>query len=111
MNKPKSSNEFAHDIIPGDTFYNTWGWEQTNIDFYQVVATTKKTVKIREINQTREYDSSAMSGKTTAIKDDFKSDEVHMKKPYFWNGGWRLNFEHGAGCRWDGGELSYTDYA
>lgn len=27
----------------GDVFYDSWGWEQTNIDFYQVVALRGKT--------------------------------------------------------------------
>jgi hypothetical protein len=111
MSKSTLVNEIAHDIAPGDIFYNSWGWEQTNIDFYQIIAATKKTVKIQQVNQTRNYNASSMTGKTSAIPNDFISDETLRKKPYFWSGEWRLNFEHGSGCRWDGDELTYTCYA
>jgi hypothetical protein len=111
MNETSNSSNLAHDIKPGDIFYSSWGWEQTNIDFYQVISTTAKTVKIRKINQTRDYNASAMSGKTTAIPNDFASNEVLLKKPYFWDNSWRLNLQHGAGCKWDGDELSYSTYA
>ena len=111
MNEAKNPSNTAHNIKPGDIFYNTWGWEQTNIDFYQVVSTTTNTVKIRRINQTREYKASSMSGNTAAIPNDYISEEVLLKKPFFGDGGWRLRFEHGAGCKWDGDELTYTTYA
>ena len=103
--------ELFHNINISDIFYNSWGWEQTNIDFYQVVAVTKKTVKIRQVNQHRDYNAANMSGKTIALMNDFKSDDVLVKKPYLWDGAWRLNFEHGTGCLWDGSQLTYTTYA
>lgn len=31
----------------GDFFYASWGWDQTNIDFYKVVGLTPKGVKIQ----------------------------------------------------------------
>ena len=33
----------------GDIIVNSWGWEQTNINFYQVVRVTNKTIEIKEI--------------------------------------------------------------
>lgn len=35
--------------LVGDILCCSWGYEQTNIDYYQVVAVTKASVKIREI--------------------------------------------------------------
>ena len=103
--------EILHDIQAGDIFYNSWGWEQTNIDFFQVIAATKKTVRIRKLNRNCKFNNTFLSGKTTAIKDDFCSEEVITKKPYFFDGDWRLSFDHGSGCKWDGSELDYTSYA
>ena len=31
-----------HTLKVGDVVYNSWGWEQTNIDWYQVVRTSRK---------------------------------------------------------------------
>lgn len=33
----------------GDVFYSSWGYDQTNVDFYEVVRKTDKTVFVREI--------------------------------------------------------------
>jgi hypothetical protein len=42
--------EIAANVKVGDIFVNSWGWEQTNIDFYQVVEKpSAKTVIVREI--------------------------------------------------------------
>jgi len=42
--------ELAASVEVGDIFVDSWGWEQTNVDLYQVVAKpTAKTVIVREI--------------------------------------------------------------
>jgi len=33
-----ASQEMANKTIVGDIFYSSWGYDQTNIDFYQIVA-------------------------------------------------------------------------
>lgn len=55
----------------GDIFVSSWGYEQTNVNFYQVVELKGvKTAVIRRIAGEREYDG-PMSGKTTPVKDAF----------------------------------------
>lgn len=38
----------------GDIIVNTWGYEQTNVEFYQVIGMTEKTIKVREVSQKSE---------------------------------------------------------
>ena len=48
---------------PGDIVYRTWGYEQTNADFYRVVATTPKAVRIEPLRAIEtEHRPFAMSG-------------------------------------------------
>ncbi|ULO04563.1 hypothetical protein [Campylobacter sp. RM12651] len=47
LNKKTELNE--NDYKVGDILVNVWGYDQTNIDFYQVISTTKKSIKITEI--------------------------------------------------------------
>lgn len=104
--------EPKHDIKPGDIFYNSWGYEQTNIDFYQVISTTAKTITLRAINGTSdEYNAYQMTGSTVAAKDSFCNDELIRKTPYLMGGEWRVNFEFGAGGQWDGSPMDYSCYA
>lgn len=58
----------------GDILYNSWGYEQTNIEFYQVVSMTAKTIKVREIAQEMEEGSMerhGMAHNVLGLKDSF----------------------------------------
>lgn len=38
-----------HTLQPGDILYASWGWEQTNIDFFRIVAVKSKTLTLQKI--------------------------------------------------------------
>lgn len=45
---------FVHDVKPGDIFRSSWGYDQTNIDYYQCVALVgSRMMEVREIGQQR----------------------------------------------------------
>lgn len=44
----------SHSLIVGDVLEPSWGYEQTNVDFYQVTRATPKTVLLRPISARRE---------------------------------------------------------
>ena len=47
----KATESPAHGVKVGDLFYITWGYEQTNNDFFQVVALVgKQSVRIRQVS-------------------------------------------------------------
>jgi hypothetical protein len=68
----------------GDILFNQWGYDQTNVDFYQVVATTAKTVTVRQIaavlTERSRNSASSMTAFVTTINDAFKADEKPMRK-------------------------------
>jgi hypothetical protein len=41
---------------PGDILYSQWGYDQTNLDFYEVLKVTDNFVSIIQIEQTDTYD-------------------------------------------------------
>jgi len=47
--RQKEKSEFEHGLSVGDILYSSWGYDQTNIDFYQVTAVRGKMVEIRKI--------------------------------------------------------------
>lgn len=108
----KEYKEPQHNIKVGDIFYHSWGYEQTNIDFYQVIAVTAKTVSIREIKDVVDkYDSLQLRGETKPLKDSFVNDKIIRKTPYLLDGTWNLNFEYGIGRLWKGEPVNFTCYA
>ncbi len=75
-----SRRGFETSIKVGDILVSSWGWEQTNVDFYQVVERRgKTTVLLRKISRTV-TETGYMSGEAMPVKDNFIGDEVLKKR-------------------------------
>ena len=62
---------FRESLHAGDILYSSWGWEQTNIDFYQVIAIRGSAVDLRQLDQ-RTTEDGYMCGTTVPLPDVFK---------------------------------------
>lgn len=69
----KKSKSFLTTLKVGDILYSSWGYDQTNIDFYQVVEIKKsrKSIVIYEIAGETVETTGAMQGRCVAVKDTF----------------------------------------
>lgn len=100
----KASDHYA----VGDVVYDCWGYEQTNIDYYQVVEVKPRSIVIRELEQNcREDGPMAMRGSCQPRRGEFKGEPI--LKPLDEQG--RIRSRHGAFSKWDGRALSYSSYA
>ncbi|ECH2288279.1 hypothetical protein O3J91_06500 [Yersinia pestis] len=72
----------GNEIRVSDYFVHIDGYEQTNVNFYQVVAVTgKSTVKIRAIKSWDICDQSgSMSGKSYPVIDSFLDENIIAKR-------------------------------
>ena len=69
----------------GDVFSTSWGYEQTNVNFYQVVAKKgKSTLVFKEITGVIVSQDSSMSGKKAPKVDEFKNDKMHTCRLNKW---------------------------
>ena len=59
----------------GDIFYSSWGYEQTNVCFYEVIAKNKSTATIRRIASTMTSAESWASGYCTACPGEYIDEE------------------------------------
>ena len=65
----------------GDIFVSSWGYDQTNIDFYQVIAKTAKMVTLRMIKKERVSEPHSMGAYVMPLKDQFlESDHAYDKE-------------------------------
>lgn len=101
----------AHDVPVGAIFVNSWGYEQTNVDFYQVVSTTEHTVTLRQIRG--DYKATGIDrGYSTPVKDAFLKDSLPFKKRVtVYNGQPYVSFDFGSGGLWDGKPEYVSSYA
>ena len=93
LDRKARGNEMAAKVKVGDIFVNSWGWEQTNVDFYQVVAKpSAKTVVVREIAMRTQEGSEMSHGMADNVfpaRDKFIGKE--MKKQINTYGGFKVN--------------------
>jgi hypothetical protein len=47
--RQQERREFKHESDVGDIYYTSWGYDQTNIDFYEVVEVRGKVLLVRKI--------------------------------------------------------------
>jgi hypothetical protein len=91
----------------GDIVYTSWGYDQTNVDFYQVIQLIGNNAAVmREVAQDYQ-ESGHMSGNTSAKKDEFIGEPfrvTHIK-----NGQCKIK-GHSA-WKWDGKPKYTSSYA
>ncbi|ENE6639056.1 hypothetical protein ABNR98_004465 [Salmonella enterica] len=78
-NEPKEIIFNDQKIQINDVFYSSWGYEQTNIDFYQVMDIKgSKTLVLRRICATSV--SERMSGEKVPLVGDFYDEELITRR-------------------------------
>ncbi len=98
-----------HTLKVGDILVDMWGYEQTNVDFYQVTKLVGKTmVEIRPVRKEK-INETADTGTCTPRKGDFYGDKVLRRRA---NGGNQVRIEpYSRAHRWDGKPEHWTSYA
>ena len=64
----KNKKEFFASIKEGDIFVDSWGYDQTNVDYYVVTKKLKASIKIKQVGKNVEYGEYG-SNKVTPNKD------------------------------------------
>jgi hypothetical protein len=117
IERRKKNNE-PHTLTVGTIITNSWGYDQTNVDWYVIVGTTANFVTLREIAAVSVETTGAMSGTCTPAIDvsdpdpmkwgvTFASDEVTRHKA----SGRYVSMRHGCGSVWDGTPMRESWYA
>jgi Zn finger protein HypA/HybF involved in hydrogenase expression len=110
-------------INVGDVFYNSWGYDQTNIDYYEVIRLTPSGVEIRPIQSTFVEQNGPGGNKVVPAKGQWRTFDVitgigtngngkttKVCRIKDWGDGPRivLSSDYSAG-RWKGGAMYETD--
>lgn len=68
--RSQARKAFQHSLEVGDILRASWGYDQTNIDFYEVIAVNGKAVTIREIAQQKQ-ETGYMSGDCVPVPGNY----------------------------------------
>lgn len=71
--------QFRTTLKPGDILHTCWGYDQTNVEFFQVHTVQNNTVTVQQIGaETKE--TGFMCGETAPIQGSFIKDEPILKR-------------------------------
>lgn len=86
----------------GDVMVSSWGYEQTNVDFYQVVGVTAASVKLRKVDSTAVAHSLGTI-QVIASRGRFVTDKVLTKRVRVTENGYAVRMSDYASAHlWDG---------
>ena len=108
MKKRRANRKQPHSLKVGDILVSSWGYEQTNIDFYQVTAAPGKcTVELRELAKNA-VETEWCQARVTPRKDKFVS--AAFKRRASIDGRVKVSSVASAYV-WDGRAKHQTSYA
>ncbi|MFC7522192.1 hypothetical protein ACFQS6_23955 [Xanthomonas populi] len=67
-----------HTLEVGAVLVSSYGYEQTNVEFYEVTAVQNRTVTLRELAQER-HDTGHMSGTTTPLPGNYRGEPIRKR--------------------------------
>jgi hypothetical protein len=80
IERANARKEAIANVKEGDIYVASWGWEQTNVDAYQVVAKKGASVVLREIAlESIEGSEGFMSDRVRPVKDAFIGGEFKKR--------------------------------
>jgi hypothetical protein len=107
--KKEAQKVMNHNFKEGMIIYNSWGYDQTNIDFYQVIESKEKSVILREIASSTVAGSEGfMSASIKPIKDYFIGEpilkRINISINYNGNISYYIKAKHGCFCEYANAE-------
>lgn len=108
----KSITVGKNKINVDDVFYSVWGYEQTNVNYYQVTEVKgKSTVVLCEIRSEIISHGSNFSGEKQFILNDFKGDKFTRRVKDNGDGVLvRICDSENAHLKYDNKPVSYSSY-
>lgn len=93
-------------VSVGDILEYSWGYDQTNVDFFQVVKVSGSSLRLRPI-QSKVSETGFMSGNSVPLKGVWKKNSIYpdeFTKRYKVDDEWGVvvKMDYGIATLWDG---------
>lgn len=103
----KAKRNQPHKLEVGHVLVSTWGYEQTNVDFYQVTRVVSPTmVEVRAIGYTVTREDGWMCGKAVPLLDKFTGEPTRHRVTW----GDHVKVGHHHARIWEGRPVSWSAY-
>ncbi len=103
--KKLAQQNMKHSFQVGQVLYNSWGYDQTNINFYQIVGVKEKSIVLREIASSYVAGSEGfMSARVKPVENAFIGEPILKKVVvsvnYNGNVSYYIKAKHGCFCEY-----------
>jgi len=107
--KKIAQQNMKHNFKVGQVIYNSWGYDQTNINFYQVIESKEKSIILREIASSYVAGSEGfMSARVKPVENAFIGEPILKKVVvsvgYNGNVSYYIKAKHGCFCEYAANE-------
>lgn len=110
--KAQQAERAGQSVKPGMILCSMWGWEQTNVDFYEVTRATEKTVWLRPIASRQAQQIHAMAQEVVPVPGEFIGAEFRRKIQPWGQGKISVCLNSFAtASTWEGAPVLATSYA
>lgn len=114
--KRKARAEFVNPYKVGDFLEGSWGYDQTNVDFFQVLEVRPMALKIRKVYNRETESTGRDQGRCVPVADSFhpRYEAVWVTIQVYGRGHREHSIPspiHGGLSKWDGRPMYYSSYA
>jgi len=106
--KPQPRAAAAAAVIVGDVFYSQWGYDQTNLDYYQAVKVTPAGVALRKIDKRLVRGKGQPIEYYMPIANKFVGPELRRKLKEYGGSPYVSIGTYASAYKWDGKEQEQT---
>lgn len=106
----KADSQRENPFQVGDMLTSSWGYEQTNRFFWQVVRVTRSSIVVREIAGDMVEATCGMAGNFKPVKDQFTSDRERTCRVQWSSGHASVKIDHGYASKVEEGRSYYASW-
>ena len=101
--------DFVNPYSVGDFLYTSWGYDQTNVEFFQVLEVRPTSLKIRKVFQ-KGVESWRDGGSCVPVANDWRTDseEITVSVQVRADGSHRISYEDHGLITWGGAPVSWS---
>ena len=101
----------AHTLTIGQILVSMWGYDQTNVDFYEVTQTTRTTVQVRKLRGGVLAQRAHLTSRVEPIESDYVSAPFRRKVHTYGSTPSIAIESYANAYPWDGTPQTATHYA
>jgi len=106
--RKKARQNLQNPYQVGDILTSSWGYDQTNVDFYEVVGVTNKSVRIEKIGQ-RLIEDNGPGGSSVVPDTSYRSGKIMLKRVAS-EDGWVSLTSYSGASKWNGRPQYQTSF-